>query len=92
MALRGTVLKSATKYASKIAGGFPSEGIKQQEKQLKKLLNKAKSTEFGKKYCFSKILKSDNVMETYSKNVPIYDYDIMFNQFWHKTLSGVPNV
>ena len=31
-------------------------------------------------------------METYSKNVPIYDYDIMFNQFWHKTLSGVPNV
>jgi len=92
MALRGTVLKNATKYASKIAGALPPEGIKQQEKQLKKLLNKAKSTEFGKKYGFSKILRADDIMETYSKNVPIYDYDIMFNQFWHKTLSGVPNV
>lgn len=92
MALRGAVLRSATKYASKIAGALPSEGIKQQEKQLKKLLTKAKSTEFGKKHGFSKILKSDNLMATYSKTVPIYDYELMFNQFWHKTLSGVSDV
>lgn len=92
MALRGTVIKSATKYVSKLTETIPSEGIKQQEKQLKKLLNKAKSTEFGKKHGFSKILKSGNMAEAYKEMVPVYDYNLMFNHFWHKTLSGVPNV
>src|SRR5690606_29501268 len=55
-------------------------------------LSKAKNTEFGKKYNFSKILKSENVMQAYKENVPIFDYDYMFRKFWHKTLSGTPNV
>ena len=92
MALRGTVIKNTTKYISKWAETIPSEGIKQQEKQLKKLLNKAKSTEFGKKHGFSKILKADNIAKAYRETVPVYDYNQMFNQFWHKTLSGVADV
>lgn len=92
MALRGTVIKNATKYASKWTETIPSESIKQQEKQLKKLLNKAKSTEFGKKYGFSKILKSNNIEQAYREAVPVFDYNLMFNQFWHKTLSGVADV
>lgn len=92
MAIRGTVLKSATKYAYKWQNETPSEGLKHQEKQLKKLLNKAKSTEFGKKYGFSKILKSKNIAKAYREAVPIYDYNLMFNQFWHKTLAGVEDV
>lgn len=92
MSIRGTVIKNATKYASKLNVSIPVEASKQQEKQLKKLLNKAKSTEFGKRYGFSKILKEDNMMDAYRKAVPIYDYNLMFNQFWHKTLSGVSNV
>ncbi len=92
MRLRGTVIKNATKYASKFSVSTPSEAQKEQAKQLKKLLNKAKGTEFGKRFGFSKILKSDNLMEAYSKAVPIYDYNLMFQHFWHKTLSGVSDV
>ena len=92
MALRGSVIKSATKYVSKFTPVIPLEGERQQVKQLKKLLTKAKSTEFGKKFGFSKILKSEDLIKTYREQVPIYDYHLMFNQFWHKTLSGMSDV
>ena len=92
MALRGTVIKNTTKYVSRIAETLESEGEKQQKKQLKKLLNKAKSTEFGKRYGFSKILKSNDMAQAYREAVPVYDYEQMFSQFWHKTLSGVSDV
>lgn len=92
MTLRGTVLKKATKYASKFNNSITQEAEKKQLKQLKKLLNKAKGTEFGKKYGFSKILKSNDLMKTFADQVPIYDYNLMFQHFWHKTLSGVADV
>lgn len=92
MALRGVVIKNATKYVSKFTGKPNLKGVENQEKQLKKLLYKAKSTEFGKKYGFSKILKAPDLRETYRQAVPVYDYEVMFNQFWHKTLSGVSDV
>lgn len=92
MAIRGAVIKNATKYVSKLSKVASEEGIKAQEKQLKKLLNKAKSTDFGRKYRFSKILKAPNMLEAYRQQVPIYNYELMFNHFWHKTLSGVKDV
>lgn len=92
MALRGTVLKNATKYVSKFTPPVSLEGERQQVKQLKKLLNKAKSTAFGRTYGFSKILKSEDIIKTYREAVPIYDYNQMFNKFWHKTLSGMSDV
>lgn len=91
-ALRGTVLKNATKYVSKFTPPVSLEGERQQVKQLKKLLYKAKSTAFGRTYGFSKILKSEDIIKTYREAVPIYDYNQMFNKFWHKTLSGMSDV
>jgi hypothetical protein len=92
MAIRGTVIKNATRYASIIATSKSAEGVKAQEKQLKKLLTKAKSTEFGKRYQFSKILKESDLMSAYKATVPVFDYHLMFNKYWHKTLSGVSDV
>ncbi|WP_027420683.1 GH3 family domain-containing protein [Crocinitomix catalasitica] len=92
MAIRGTMIKSATKYVSILTEKAPSVGAYEQEKQLKKLLQKAKSTEFGNRYNFSKILKSENILDAYRQEVPVFDYHLMFNKYWHKTLSGVADV
>ena len=92
MAIRGVVMKEVTKYAAKLTKVASEEGIQAQRKQLKRLLTKAKSTEFGHKYQFSKLLKSENIEEAYRNAVPIYNYELMFSHFWHKTLSGVRDV
>ena len=92
MAVLGMMLKSTTKYAYKFTNFVKPTVNTTQEKQLRKLLNKAKKTEFGMKYDFASILKSENILQAYREKVPIFDYDYMFKEFWHKTLSGTPNV
>lgn len=92
MAIRGVVMKGATKYVSKLTEKKSKESLLLQEKQLKKLLTKAKGTEFGVKYNFNKILKAPNLLKAFKNEVPIFDYNLMFTSFWHKTLSGVRDV
>lgn len=92
MAIIGKVLKGTTKYASKLSRDIYGKGRVLQEKQLKKLLQKAKHTDIGKKYDFTKILKSDNPMDSYRKVVPVFDYNKIFAEYWHKTVEGQINV
>ncbi|MCG8576793.1 MAG: GH3 auxin-responsive promoter family protein [Flavobacteriales bacterium] len=92
MPLLGSVLKNTTKYAYKLNKNVQCQDSSTQSKQLKKLLSKAKDTEFGTRYNFAGILQSSDIMDTYRRNVPIFDYNRMFNKFWHKTLNNVENV
>ena len=92
MAVLGTVIKSTTKYAYKINNFIQPKSNATQEKQLRKLLTKARFTEFGLKYNFSEILASPDICKAYNEMVPIFDYDYLFKKFWHKTLNGIPNV
>lgn len=92
MAVLGTVLKTTTKYAYKLNNLVKREASVAQEKQLRKLLAKAKNTEFGQQYHFAEILKSDDILKAYQEQVPIFDYDYLFKKFWHKTLNGIGNV
>lgn len=65
-----------------------------QKKELAELLTTAKNTAFGKAYKFNDILKkfSDSDPEAfykeYSKNVPVYNYNSLFNEWWHRTKNG----
>ena len=59
-----------------------------QDEVLKKLLSKAKRTEFGKHYDFRSILKSRNLIESYRKKVPVFDYVKMKDEWWHHSLRG----
>jgi hypothetical protein len=61
--------------------------IDYQERMLRKLLRKASNTAFGKYYSFAKILEADNMIEVYQANVPIFDYDDIHDNWWHKTLN-----
>jgi hypothetical protein len=59
---------------------------------LKKLLKKAKFTEFGQKYGFDTILMARHAGKAFQQHVPTYDYNKIYHEFWYKTLEGVPDV
>lgn len=92
MAVLGTVLKTTTRYAYALNNFKLRDAHEDQEKQLRKLLTKARNTEFGKMYHFDEILKADDLMDAYRQYVPIFDYDYLFKKFWHKTLNGGKNI
>jgi hypothetical protein len=70
-----------------------NDARRHQAKALKKLLKKARYTEFGQKFRFDEMLMSSTQMaKKFQQLVPIYDYNKLYKDFWHKTLDGVPDV
>ena len=59
---------------------------------LKKLLRKARFTEFGQKYKFDEILFSRHAGKKFQEIVPVYDYNSIYKEWWYKTLEGKPDV
>ena len=65
---------------------------RQQMKVLKKLLRKARFTEFGQAYRFDEILLSRHAGKKFQEIVPACDYSKIHANWWHKTLQGIPDV
>jgi hypothetical protein len=65
---------------------------RQQVKVLKKLLRRARFTEFGQQYRFDEILLHKHPEQAFRENVPSFDYNTIYAQWWHKTLQGKPDV
>jgi hypothetical protein len=65
---------------------------RQQIKVLKKLLRKARFTEFGQQYRFDEILMSKHAGKKFQELVPTYNYNKIYKDWWHKTLEGKPDV
>jgi hypothetical protein len=65
---------------------------RQQLKVLKKMLRKARFTEFGQKNKFDEILLSRHPGKMFQQIVPTYDYSKLFKEWWYKTLEGKPDV
>jgi hypothetical protein len=61
---------------------------RQQIRVLKKLLKKARFTEFGQNYRFDEILLSKHAGKKFQQLVPTYDYNKIYSEWWHKTLEG----
>ena len=59
---------------------------------LKKLLKKARFTEFGQTFRFDEILLSKHVGLRFQELVPTFNYNKIYKQWWYKTLEGVPDV
>ena len=64
----------------------------QQIKVLKKLLRKARFTQFGQLYRFDEILMSRHPGKKFQQLVPAYDYNKIYAQWWHKAKDGIPDV
>ncbi|OFX58644.1 MAG: GH3 auxin-responsive promoter [Bacteroidetes bacterium GWA2_30_7] len=86
MAFIGTILQEVVMVNKLYKKSFSASTL--QYNTLKKLLFKAKNTEFGLKYKFSEILKSDNIVESFQNKVPIYDYNKMLGDWWYRSKEG----
>ena len=69
-----------------------SDPRRQQLKVLKKLLKKARFTQFGQQYKFDEVLLSRHLGKKFQQLVPTFDYSKIYSQWWYKTLDGVPDV
>src|SRR5215210_3296450 len=65
---------------------------RQQLRVLKKLLRKARFTAFGQYYRFDEILLSRHAGKVFEDIVPVHDYNKIYDDWWKKTLEGVPDV
>jgi hypothetical protein len=64
----------------------------QQLRVLKKLLHKARFTAFGQQYRFDEILLDRHPARKFQELVPVHDYNKIYNDWWKKTIEGVPDV
>ena len=90
MPILGSIIKGAIDIRSRIPSR--SSVHKQQVKQLRKLLTKAQSTAFGEHYKFSELALLENPVEAFQNAVPIFDYQSIFDAWWHRALKGEKDV
>jgi len=69
-----------------------SDPRRQQIKVLKKLIRKARFTQFGQLYKFDEILMDRHPGRKFQQLVPTYDYSKIYSQWWHKAKDGIPDV
>lgn len=90
MPILGSIIKSAID----IRGIIPSRknSYKQQVKQLIRLLDKCQDTAFGQHYNFAEILLNEDPIKQFQKNVPIFDYQSIFDMWWYRALKGEKDI
>jgi GH3 auxin-responsive promoter len=72
---------------------FPLSSPKRQQlKVLRKMLQKARFTEFGQKYKFDEILLSRHAGKKFQQIVPAFNYNRIYKEWWSKTLDGKPDI
>ena len=73
--------------------GIPQNNPRRQQlKVLKKMLRKARFTEFGQHYKFDEILMSKHVGKKFQEMVPTFNYNSIYKQWWYKSLEGKHDV
>lgn len=93
MEILGTLIKQTLTFRKNIRKvRRKTSGAKQQRKTLLKLLTKARYTKFGEAFEFDSILLASNPEKMFQKMVPIYDYDKIFKEWWHKTIQDESDV
>lgn len=80
------------KGLNKALGIPPRSPRRGQLRVLKKLLRRARYTEFGQQFHFDGILKSKHVGKAFQQHVPVYNYNSIYKDWWHKTLEGQPDI
>ena len=90
MAIIGEIIKRAINVNGIISSTpLPADA---QREVLTDMLKKAKYTAFGRKFDFSALLAETNPVKAFQENVPIYDYDNLYNEWWHYLHEGHENI
>ncbi|MDN3690403.1 GH3 family domain-containing protein [Cyclobacterium jeungdonense] len=86
MPVIGELIKKAIELGEKLNTDVsPKE---KQEKVLQELLEKAEDTSFGIYHGFNRILNEENRIGEFQGKVPYYDYDKIYQEWWHKIREG----
>ena len=64
----------------------PNDPQRQQERVLKKLLKKARFTEFGQQYRFDETLLHRQPARSFQEQVPVHDYNKIYEGWWKKNI------
>ena len=80
------------KNINKALGIPPRSPKRAQLRVLKKLLRRARYTAFGQAFHFNEILLSKHPGKTFQNNVPTYNYNKIYNDWWHLTLEGKQDI
>jgi hypothetical protein len=80
------------KNINKALGIPPRSPKRAQLRVLKKLLRRARYTAFGQAFHFNDILLSRHPGKTFQNNVPTYNYNKIYNDWWHLTLEGKEDI
>ena len=92
MAIVGRLLKNVVNIRGRYLTVTLKNVKKSQKNSLRRLLEKASTSSFGRTYEFQKILFSADPVKAFQKSVPYFDYDSIFESWWHKTLEGGKNI
>jgi hypothetical protein len=65
---------------------------KEQDRVLKKLIQKAKNTSFGANYQFEALLKENNIAANFANSVPTFNYNKIYQEWWSKSIEGESDV
>lgn len=91
---RKRILKQIVNAGKRVALPFAlnqEKAYRHQMRTLKKLLEKAENTEFGKTFGFKEIIDSKFLYKAYKQNVPLMDYSKM-HEWWQKAYNGSENI
>lgn len=98
MALLGEIINKGLEIGRKIVK-IERSPADIQKKELIKLLKKAKNTSFGQYFDFEGLIENITKQSTntpfqrsFAKNIPVFSYNKIFNEWWHKTLEGEEDV
>lgn len=80
------------KNLTKALGLPPRSPQRSQLRVLKKLLRRARYTAFGQTFGFEKILQSKRVAKLFQQSVPVYNYNKIYKEWWHKSLEGETDI
>ena len=81
MSLLSAIIQKSARLSARVERprALPAE---QQRRQLAQLLNKAKSTAFGRYYGFREILHSEDMLSAFRRQVPATDYHTLYDRWW----------
>jgi len=63
-----------------------------QRTELKHLLSTAQDTAFGRHYEFADLLAATDPVSAFQERVPIFNYDRIHDEWWHRALDEEPDV
>lgn len=97
MAILGTLLKKGIILRESLEQQFTSP-FDLQKQELRKLMIHSQHTAFGKHFGFHEMLKlfkrqtGDQFYQEFKSKVPVYDYDRIYDAWWHLSKEGKKDV